>query len=388
MRILIDSGAPYCENHGDVAMLQVAVARLRDMWPGADIAVVTAAPRALATLCSGVRPVPLAGRGAFFDDGPHGSDGRARSEFADAIGGADLVVASGCGVLTDVFVEAAVNLLATLEFAARRGAVTAMLGYGIGPVENGVLMQRLREVLPLLDLITLREGQFSTGLAAGAGVKPERLAVTGDDAIEMAYEMAPASVGDGIGINLRLATYSGMDDAIARALRLVLHDAGRRYGAPLVSLPIAREDGCDDSTVSATLLAGYDYHGGDGSDLDTPAKVIAAAARCRIVVTGSYHAAVFALAQGIPVVALVQSRLYQEKFSGLAGLFPGGCEIVGAEGGVSGGALERAIDRAWSDALRLREPLLDAAREQIARGRTAYTRLAGAAATARWSRGG
>jgi polysaccharide pyruvyl transferase WcaK-like protein len=50
--------------------------------------------------------------------------------------------------------------------------------------------------------------------------------------------------------------------------------------------------------------------------------------RCRVVVTGSYHAGVFALAQGIPVVATAASRYYHDKFSGLADLFGGGGDIV------------------------------------------------------------
>ena len=35
-----------------------------------------------------------------------------------------------------------------------------------------------------------------------------------------------------------------------------------------------------------------------------------------VEVTGSYHAGVFALAQGIPVVGLLQSAYYEQKFIG------------------------------------------------------------------------
>ena len=44
--------------------------------------------------------------------------------------------------------------------------------------------------------------------------------------------------------------------------------------------------------------------------------------------TGAYHAAVFALAQGIPVVCLSNSPYYLAKFQGLEDLFGVGCTIV------------------------------------------------------------
>ena len=68
MRILIDSGSYHGLNVGDVAMLQAGIARLRELWPRASIAVVTNSPDALAMHCPGVRPVPLAGRVAFSSD--------------------------------------------------------------------------------------------------------------------------------------------------------------------------------------------------------------------------------------------------------------------------------------------------------------------------------
>jgi len=93
-------------------------------------------------------------------------------------------------------------------------------------------------------------------------------------------------------------------------------------------------------------------------------------------VTGSYHAAVFALAQGVPAVAIVGSRCYRDKFSGLTDLFAGGCEMVDIGTPNLCEALADKVERAWVDAERWREPLLRAARMQIERGKAAYSRLA------------
>ena len=43
---------------------------------------------------------------------------------------------------------------------------------------------------------------------------------------------------------------------------------------------------------------------------DSPMQMIRKIQRCRLIVTGSYHPAVFALAKGIPAIALVKSVTY------------------------------------------------------------------------------
>ena len=98
-------------------------------------------------------------------------------------------------------------------------------------------------------------------------------------------------------------------------------------------------------------------------------------ARCRVVVTGAYHAAVFALAQGIPVVCLSNSPYYQTKFEGLEDLFGRGCAIVGLSDPDLRGRLTIAIERAWDSAEAVRSPLLQSARSQIERSQTAYQRV-------------
>jgi Polysaccharide pyruvyl transferase len=113
----------------------------------------------------------------------------------------------------------------------------------------------------------------------------------------------------------------------------------------------------------------------DALPLDTPRSVIDRVGSCRIVVTGSYHGAVFALGQGIPAVALIKSPYYAAKMSGVADQFGTGCELVSLDRSDLPSALRAAIDRAWDSADRVREPLLRAAAEQVRRGRAAYARL-------------
>src|SRR5208337_323983 len=116
-------------------------------------------------------------------------------------------------------------------------------------------------------------------------------------------------------------------------------------------------------------------HSDGGITLDTPLKVIRQVARCRIVVTGAYHAAVFAMSQGIPVVALSASDDYTAKFLGLEDQFGLGCETVFLGASDASERLAAAAERAWRLAEKVRLPMQEAARRQIALSQGAYERI-------------
>ena len=66
MRILIEPSGYKLGNMGDAAMLQVTVSRLFELWPEAQLQVITRAPEALAALCPRVSPLLAHGRSAWF----------------------------------------------------------------------------------------------------------------------------------------------------------------------------------------------------------------------------------------------------------------------------------------------------------------------------------
>jgi Polysaccharide pyruvyl transferase len=221
----------------------------------------------------------------------------------------------------------------------------------------------------------LRERRESARLLDAIGVRPERVMVTGDDAMEMAARGTPTEIGGAIGVNVRVARYAGVTASGVDAIRPAVRSAAQRLGAPLVAVPIAHHSDCHDGVAIRAVLADGDQAASPIVDLATPARAIAQVARCRVVVTGSYHAAVFALAQGIPVVAIAASDYYRAKFAGLAELFAGGCTIVANDSVTAREELEAAIVEAWADAPGRRQSLLDAADVQIRRGREAYELL-------------
>jgi hypothetical protein len=116
--------------------------------------------------------------------------------------------------------------------------------------------------------------------------------------------------------------------------------------------------------------------GVDGDAPDSPADSIEQAGRCRVVVAGSYHSAVFALGQGVPVVALSATPYYDHKLEGLADLFPGGCTVLPAGERELPERLAAAVREAWDAAQELRPALLASAEGQIAEARDAYERFA------------
>jgi colanic acid/amylovoran biosynthesis protein len=158
-------------------------------------------------------------------------------------------------------------------------------------------------------------------------------------------------------------------------LRPVLHKFARLHNVPLIPVPIAFHAWANDHLTIQQLLKGFDDDSDGGITLDTPLKVIQQAGQCRIVVTGAYHAAVFALSQGIPVVGLSASDDYTAKFLGLEDQFGLGCETVLLDATDASEKLAAAAERAWQSAEQVRLPLLESAQRQIELSQWAYERV-------------
>jgi polysaccharide pyruvyl transferase WcaK-like protein len=107
-----------------------------------------------------------------------------------------------------------------------------------------------------------------------------------------------------------------------------------------------------------------------------PREVASRVSTCRILVTGAYHLAVFALSQGIPVVALSSSAYYDDKFIGLDDMFAGiGLELIGLDDPHFEERLHTALRAAWSKAPEVRETLRQQALAQIEASKKAFERV-------------
>lgn len=250
-----------------------------------------------------------------------------------------------------------------------------MLGHGLGPLQNSKLRNKAKVVLPKVNLISLREKRAGIPLLKAFGVSSKRILTTGDDAIELVYKNRGLELGGAIGVNLRIANYSDISNDLIDKVRGALHEAAAKMDVPLLPIPIEFYELNSDVRTIKQLLAGYDDASDGGDSLRTPVEVIEQAGKCRVVVTGSYHAGVFSLAQGIPVIGLVKSEYYKDKFLGLANQFGVGCEMLLLDDKKLREKLIDSIDKAWHQAEELRPQLLEAARQQIELGHNAYRRV-------------
>jgi colanic acid/amylovoran biosynthesis protein len=419
MRVLIVNSGYHLNNMGDVAMLQIPVARLQQLWPDALIEVFADIPEKHTKFFPNTGYLLTAGHDIWFSpllDSMHKLMSKFKSEqkwvdlewklrqylpslaryflklklekssksttkieefekFIEAVYNADLVVATGGGYITDVWEDWADKVLGILGLAIKLGKPTVMLGHGLGPIQSYRLLAKSKAILPSVNLITLREKKAGIPLLNSIGVPLNRVIVTGDDAIELAFNARKPELGNGIGINLRVAEYSGVGQDSLKIIRSILQGAARNKRVPLIPVSISHVEGDSDVRTIQQLLAGYDDTSDGGKNLDTPLKVIQQVGMCRIVVTGSYHAGVFALSQGIPVIGLAKSEYYVDKFLGLADQFGDGCEVVLLNDYQLEEKLLTTINNVWEASEQLRPKLLEAAKRQIELGHKAYKQV-------------
>jgi polysaccharide pyruvyl transferase WcaK-like protein len=421
VRILLDNSSYHLRNLGDVAMLEVALKRLSELWPGAVIQVLTNAPDLLTGYFPGTIPVAAEGRKLWLRGGhlaesikkyvpwgvyrpvralervlekitrqrypffgrsiiKKGVLGRDRSkkamwEFVEALASADIVASSGGGFITDEFETRGKAVLELLGLAIKLGKRTAIFGQGIGPVESNALERKARDVLPSVDLIALREGRYGSKFLESIGVRPSRVMVTGDDAIETAYGNRGAELGHGIGINIRAAKYSGIDFSEVQEVGEVIKRVAENHNAPLVPIPISFLDRESDVRSVCEALKGDGSVETKDHNNESLCTIFKRIQCCHVVVTGSYHAGVFALAQGVSVVGLAKSSYYVTKFLGLADQFGIGCQVVFLNEPDWRNKLAVAINDSWNLADNVRPRLIDACQRQIEANRIAYARF-------------
>jgi polysaccharide pyruvyl transferase WcaK-like protein len=391
MRVLIDQSDYKLLNMGDVAMLQSCILRLSQQWPDAEMMIIARSAKDLAVYCPAALPVwrnsgqpltrllPARYQPIWQNLVPYlsGHIRLRQVQYSDprtalqAVRASDVVVASGGGYFTDIWRWHATGVLGVLAMAQRLGKPTAMFGQGIGPIRQRMLQIQARAVLPRLALLGLREGCASPDLARSLGARPHAITVTGDDALEF-VENSGTIVGQALGINMRVSSYAGIDAAQATNIGDMVAQVAMSLNAPLVGLPVSRHEIDTDVGAIHHLISRYPHENVIMPDINTPRDLITCIADCRTVITGSYHAALFGLAQGVPAVCLTKSSYYDGKFAGLKALFPESCSIVSIGLPNFADRLRNAIHQAWNLPDEMRMAARDAAMRQRDAGRAAY----------------
>ena len=408
-RLLIEPSDAALYNIGDMAMMYSATRRLHEVLPGATLEVLSASREELNRVCPDVQPLgddlrlawlkllprpiaralPIALSTAlrpmvakyvlpvFCIFSARARSGRRKARlFLDSVRDASAMIVTGMGSITDTFGGDSYRMLETIALVLSQGKPVMMVGQGIGPITSRWLRARAAFVLSRVEVIGVREARATVPLLRQLGVPAERIAVTGDDALELGYEMRSEVVGNAIGLNVRMAYYSGVSPREGRRIAEVVRQQASARGAQIVPLSIAGLDSDSDIKSLRTILPESAGELARLAQLRTPIDMIPEVRRCRIVVAGSYHAAVFALSAGIPAIGIANVPYYVSKFAGLQDLFGEGCAWVDLGEAGWEENLDRQIARLWDEADRLRGHLLGAADRQITAGRELYARIA------------
>jgi colanic acid/amylovoran biosynthesis protein len=171
---------------------------------------------------------------------------------------------------------------------------------------------------------------------------------------------------------MRLTDYSELESREAAGIAAGVRAAADRWNTSIVPVAISSHPAEDDIAAIAVAL-GEDPAPKPHGPV-TPASAIAAIGSCRLVVTGSYHGAVFALAQGVPVVGVARSSYYVSKLLGLRDQFGDACRVVRLDADGALAAVADQLTELWEAAPTLRPGLLAAARRQIELSHDAYER--------------
>ncbi len=416
MNVFVENGSYHMQNMGDVAMLQVALNRITRCLPDASLTVITGNPSRLHRLCPAARSVSAECKDIWLEkrfglfvqrllprrfqwilnscEDPHfpafpylanvwkemvvrfnHKDSRCISQFYSSMRDADAVICSGGGLINDLFVPHSMSVLATLRLAQRMGKPTAMFGLGLGPLEKHPgLRARTTEVLANLHALGLRESRSSIPLLRDIGIPIDQVAtvVTGDDAIEIAYSSRQRLSQTGIGINVRMAPTSQLTAELLSSAVRTLRTVCRRWNTKLIAAPVLLREPNGDLTSMQGLLDGLDVDYESARQVISPLDLIDLIGHCRIMISTSYHSAVFALAQGIPVVGLVYTQYYKNKLYGLKEQFGPGCTILSVDEADFGARFADVVEQAWFASTRTRDSLTAAAQNQIAIGQRFY----------------
>lgn len=337
MKILVEHSSYYLKNIGDLAMLRVTVDRLKRKFPEAELLIPTTnvedftkhfpeatpidvkdyhipPPLAKSALRRKIdvwfRPRNLLSITPTLKVPPY------VARFREAFDSADLVISSGGGFLCDTFESHARSVLWTLSAAKRKGKMAGMVGQGVGPVQKPMLAKRVSKVVASLDFFSMRTREHLSL------VEFPFVPVNGDDALEIATLTEVPSLHERmwVGVNFRDAFYTGFDHEALERLTESIRTWAEARRILLQPLPIDLSHDTDMKSIKSACVQCenlLDY----SIEVTDPESLCDAVDRCSLSVVMSYHAAVFSLARGVPVICVSFSDYYDGKFLGLRSLY-------------------------------------------------------------------
>jgi colanic acid/amylovoran biosynthesis protein len=417
IHILLDWGGYSFSNLGDIAMLQVAIKRIERTYPHSEIYIFTDCERDLNFFCPNSKAVSPTWRDNWLNEKlipipyriipPRYRDTYKKKceefkfsrpglstgllafsslfsnprrfmefiHFYKLMRSIECVITCGGGFITDSFASHADNVLETLFLAHRMGKPTAMFGQGLGPITRKSLLENTKRTLPRLNALGIRENLISKQIASINLVSGDKLFVTGDDAIEIALNKTGPPEEGCFGLNFRQAAYAGDIKHVFSIIGNIITSIAQSENRKVIPVPIHIGDEYRDLRIIAENCSIDAEEFKLAKNISTPDMLVKQIQRCSIVISGSYHAAVFALAQGIPVIALAASDYYLAKFEGLKEQFKVGCEIINLVSDQFPEQLEQTVKSSLKIPRQSKDQLVKAAKMQTKFSQAAWRKF-------------
>lgn len=368
MKVLIDHGT--VNNHGDTAMLEAVVGKLRKILPMATLHVIDR-PGLTTSMWKHneverqhsfklTRPLSISGvsrvKSAAFSVLSKTGRRLVRSGTADrafALQFPDWMISPGClrlslprpdmtlreycrefdalhvaggGTMTDLFSDGLIQRCALVRTFAELGKPVVLSGQQIGPFRSRNSSALVARALRRTSFVGLRESEDSLAFCEHSGIAAT--SVMGDDSFGLrpdttaaiqALEKTGLIASQFLAVNLRVASYASEHEQHLETVARVLGQLKNKMKMPLLVVPISYSKNGSDIEAGYKLkeLIQTDITVLDDPDLSASAiKGVLGLAHGAIGV--SYHFCTFALSQGVPSICLHDGAYYGQKAKGLA----------------------------------------------------------------------
>lgn len=365
MTILIQNSGYHLKNLGDVSMLRATYLRLRERFPGATIQIYSTDAVLLEKYCPGAVLMDPKDSNAWFSavflpkldslvmkvfpvyrkhlckakifrpeqvlkviQWTHfvfarEKLGRIQNLFK-SVQEADVLIATGGGYLTSTFFNHGTNVLLTMALGQYFGKATFFTGQGVAPFydETRYMEGLVAAVLQKADAVGFREKRVSHDFAVKYHL--DHSMFTFDDAnyfeegrLTPVRQECPV-----VGVNIRIAKYSGISTAIVEEFREVLDGLRSSLTVAFLAVPVTSFAGDSDVSSLRQINKGGDFFADNEIEVETVEELIGRAAQSSLMITCSYHAGVYAISNDVPTLLLTSNPYYDQKMNGLIDAFP------------------------------------------------------------------